>query len=558
MTLALPPTTACGGGSSSDDDGPDAGAGADAESAPDAFVDLTVDAFEPGHLIEIDIDMAGADWDTLRNQARSAIDIFGPPCLQEPFADPFTYFPATVTIDGVVLEQSAVRKKGFLGSLSATKPSLIVKLDEYVADRSWSGLERLTLNNGNQDPSLVHTCLAYQVFADAGTPAPRCNFAHVTVNGTDLGIYANVEAIKKPFLRRHFESDDGDLYEGTLADFRTGWTVNFEKKTNESTPTGPEIDALLEVLENAADGELLDQLEPLLDVDGFIREWASEVLIGHWDGYASDTNNFFVYVDPADGRMRILPWGADATFQDPNGAVVAATGILSRRLYLLPETRDRYLAELQRQLDEVWDESALLGEIDRMETLITPVADPDGTLGLAASIGTVRTFVSDRQAAIETALAGGPPAWTTPLRDPICFADIGQVDIDFATTWNGGFTGTATVNVATYRGAPISFTQTNAVAGLDTSSGAPIVVPLGTMADGATVFFFLTMAPALVAPGTQPVDGIAVNGFVIHQPAGQTGAAIAYLDGTLVLNQAAMTPGAPVTGSLTARLLWWF
>jgi hypothetical protein len=37
----------------------------------------------------------------------------------------------------------------------------------------------MTLNNNKQDPSAIHQCLGYAVFADAGVPAPRCNFAHV-------------------------------------------------------------------------------------------------------------------------------------------------------------------------------------------------------------------------------------------------------------------------------------------------------------------------------------------------------------------------------------------
>jgi hypothetical protein len=549
----------CGGGGG--DDGPDAGDQADAGGPPDAFVDLTEEAFDPDHLIEVEITIDEADWDVLRTQTRSILDIFGPPCLVEPFADPFTYFPATVTIDGETIEQIAVRKKGFLGSLDPDKPSMIVKLDEYVSDQKWSGLDRLTLNNGRQDASKIHTCLAYKVFADAGVPAPRCNYAHVTVNGTDLGIYTHVEAVKKQMLRRHFESDEGNLYEGTLADFRTGWTVNFEKKTNESEPVGPEIAALLDVLESSSDGTLLDDLQPMLDVDEYIRIWATEVLIGHWDGYASNTNNFFIYLDPTDGKLHFMPWGADAVFEDPNAPVVAATGLLARRLYLLPETRDRYLAELQQLVDDVWNESALLAEVDRVEELITPYQDPDGDLGLAAAIGVVRTFITDRQAAVEAALAGGPPPWTAALREPICFADVGGVELSFSTTWGtmGGnpFTsGTATID-ATYRGNPVALTSTGSVAGYD-QNGAPLIVPLGAMADGATVMFVLQPIPQLVAPGTQPVDGVAINGFVWYVPAGGTGQVLGYLDGTLTLNQASMSNGAPVNGSLSARLLWWF
>ena len=90
---------------------------------------------------------------------------------------------------------------------------------EYVEGQNLHGVDNITLNNSVQDPSLIRQCIGYQLFTDAGYPSPQCNFAHVYVNGTDLGIYVHVEPIKRTFLRTHFDEDDGDLYEGTVSDF---------------------------------------------------------------------------------------------------------------------------------------------------------------------------------------------------------------------------------------------------------------------------------------------------------------------------------------------------
>ena len=86
--------------------------------------------------------------------------------------------------------------------------------------------------------------MAYALFRAAGLVAPRCNHAHVVVNGQDLGIYTHVEAIKKPFLARHFTSDDGNLYEGNArADFAPALQVRYERKTNELDEQGQREDA---------------------------------------------------------------------------------------------------------------------------------------------------------------------------------------------------------------------------------------------------------------------------------------------------------------------------
>ena len=146
--------------------------------------------FALDRVLNIEIEMAPEDWDTLRHQTRTFEDLmaeieeYG---LSRPFANIYTWFSGTVTVDGETHSNVGVRKKGFLGSHSDTKPSLKLRFDKYVDDRSLGGvIERMTLNNSTQDDSMVNTCLTYQIFAAAGSPSPRCNFATVTVNGKNL------------------------------------------------------------------------------------------------------------------------------------------------------------------------------------------------------------------------------------------------------------------------------------------------------------------------------------------------------------------------------------
>ena len=160
-------------------------------------------------VLEVSIEIAEDDWDTLRHQTRTFEDLMAEIeeyNLSRPFADIYSWFSATVTIDGETHAEVGVRKKGFLGSQSDTKPSLKLRYDKYVDGQSLGGvMERMTLNNSVQDSSMINTCLSYQVFAAAGLPSPRCNFATVTVNGKELGLYIHLEEIKEPFLARHFE-----------------------------------------------------------------------------------------------------------------------------------------------------------------------------------------------------------------------------------------------------------------------------------------------------------------------------------------------------------------
>lgn len=58
----------------------------------------------------------------------------------------------------------------------------------------------------------------------------------------------------------------------------------------------------------AGDAELGAALGGVLDIDAFNRFWATETLVAAWDGYASNTNNHFIYHDPSSGKMAFVPW----------------------------------------------------------------------------------------------------------------------------------------------------------------------------------------------------------------------------------------------------------
>ena len=160
--------------------------------------------FTLDRVAEIEIRMTADDWRDVRLSHRDASLSVLPGA-----DDGYQYRRAEVRIDGVVVSQVGVRKKGFIGSVVSTRPSLKVKFDEYMSGQSFAGLEGLTLNNNNQDQALLQQFLAYDLYTRAGVPAPQTSFARVRVNSEDLGVYTRVETIDKAFLRRVFGNDNG-------------------------------------------------------------------------------------------------------------------------------------------------------------------------------------------------------------------------------------------------------------------------------------------------------------------------------------------------------------
>jgi len=542
---------ACGSDSQGSVD-PDAGVDA-------GDVDLSEELFRPDHVLEVRIEMAPADWAVLREQP----DVLGMPkitCGEQPTDKPYDYFPGDITIDGVTTANVGVRKKGGFGSISSARPGLKIKPNEYTKGQRIFGLKRLTLNNNHQDESQISQCLGYALFRDAGVAASRCSFAHVVVNGEDLGIYSNVESIKKDFLGRHFSDDSGSLYESG-GDFTAGGTDGFQPKVDKDNPECSDLDRVVDALQTS-DANFPEAIDTVVDTDAFMSFWAMEVIADHWDGYANNTNNFFFYHDPSSDKFHFIPWGIDALFSGKLRSTrpdsVFACGSLPWRLYDVQATRDQYLARLRQLLDTVWDEPVILAEIDRMEALIEPYADATQSDSLAGEIEGVRDFVRGRRAALLLELDAGTPVWPYPAGEESCRIKIGTVTATFDTTWDSldDFSAGSGEMNGTVGGTPLSPSTVNAGAGVDDDRNVLRII--ATLGDGtlAVVYVIVNDAANLV-PGTQSIDLINIAAFMtFYDPETETsfGGGL-LLGGALTFTSLGTTPGAAVVGSLTSDVL---
>ncbi len=585
--------------SADDAEGGPAGDGEGEDSL--AEIDLSDLVYDVAEVLQVEITMAEADWDELRWQTRDFLDVLGPGCLDGPADKVFTWFEADVAIDGEVFGTVGVRKKGFLGSLSDTRPSLKVRLDKYVAAQELHTVSRLTFNNNQQDPSRLQTCLTYSVFTAAGLPAPRCSWAHVYVNGKDLGIYSNVEPVKRPFLERHFGTTDGDLYEGTLSDFRPEWMNTFEAKTSETDESKAVVLAVIDALEED-DDELEAALEELIDLDQFFEFWAAEVLVSHWDGYAGNTNNFYIYADPADeGRLSFVPWGADGTFgdlskepedpKDPDEEAAAGedddeegltsepgvmlTGALPHRLWELEEMRDRYVDTIEALLDEAWDEEALSEEVSRLIGMLSPELVGPSLPPFLAAAANLHDRIAHRRAHLEAALVDGPPDWHPPLREGICLETIGTVHSELETTWAAAETqdpfqaGTGSLLVELEEGEPPPIFAVGVIAGPDDedpTGETAVLATLASIGEERLLAHLVKLPTELVQPNVSyPLgfDGFESLLFILDfgedTPEEEGFQFLGWvLDGTLELGAAGHAKGDPIEASFQGTVLSWF
>lgn len=359
--------------------------------------------FDPDRLIQVEVKMAPEDWLALRISHRVTGENFA-----QIVEKPYEYYPANVTIDGQDIGLVGIRKKGFFGSAISTRPSLKLKLNYQVKGREFAGQDRLTFNNNNQDPTRAQSFLVYRFMNEAGVDSPRSNLARIVVNGEDLGIYTHVESVRKPFIKRVFGTSKGDLWEGYAGDFTESEYTRIVHKWGKDDENET-LQALYDLLQVSGPVPL-ESLEQLLDLDAFIKLWASEVLIGHWDGYASNRNNFYIFRPKNTGLFYFIPWGPDSAFSDPGPFIhvpvprsFKARGFLCERLWELPQVRERYRAEMQRLLNEVWDEKKMLAELQHVRTLTRPyITVPEAAVEKGSQ--SIAQFIEARRGEVQAEL----------------------------------------------------------------------------------------------------------------------------------------------------------
>jgi hypothetical protein len=212
-----------------------------------------------------------------------------------------------------------VRLKGNVGgSFRPLTEKAAFKLKFKKAD-AFFGLRKMTLNNMVQDPSMIHETLAYSAFRAAGVPASRTGYAHLRLNGDDIGVYLDLENLDEIGLARIFGAFDKEtqhLYEGegghdVTPGGETGFEVDEGKEDNLK-----DLEDLIEVVNGEGDEPWSERVAAKADLAEMTKMWAVEKYIDHWDGYSGHAipgfrpNNYYLYSDPS-GRFQMLPWGTD-------------------------------------------------------------------------------------------------------------------------------------------------------------------------------------------------------------------------------------------------------
>lgn len=242
--------------------------------------------------------------------------LLGPDSLEANFEYPATFIYQSAAISDTVYNVG-FRLRGNTSRYSAKK-SFKVAFNSFTQGMKWNNLEKLNLNGEHNDVSILRSYLSAQMLVQAGVVAPRTSYVKLYVNNEYKGLYINVEHIDEQFLKQRFPLNNY----GTL--IKAAYGANLKNLgANEASYTpfyelkqGNNLQSLIQFIAvlNTNSTNFPCAIQEVFDVDSYLKTLAIEILTGHWDGYAFNKNNFYLYQRPSDGKFMFIEYDMDNTF----------------------------------------------------------------------------------------------------------------------------------------------------------------------------------------------------------------------------------------------------
>lgn len=219
-------------------------------------------------------------------------------------------------------------------------------------DRNLFGLTKLDLKYVPRSDGYLNEVYSYQSFRENGVLAPYASLANFTLNSetdSSSSIYEIIEPIDKQFLKKRFSKAEakGDLYKcvyigfgpanlarqnaiykdgesygspiplGSIGveDNYSSYRPAYQKKTNDSKMQESDFSKMANFISSlwsvVYGDEGKDKLEEILDVEQFLSFSAISYLLGNPDDFRCNSNNYYIYFLPSNGKAIFIPYDYD-------------------------------------------------------------------------------------------------------------------------------------------------------------------------------------------------------------------------------------------------------
>ncbi len=324
----------------------------------------------------------------------------------------YTYLAAYFSYESnniplTTLSNVGLRLRGAIPRYSQ-KRDLKISFNKFVPGRSFYGLKKFNLRSLNRDPSIIREKICLDLLKDMNVVSTRAGFVKLYINDEYRGLYLNVEEVDKNFLNTHFGNNNGNLYkcaryanlgiredgnykfEFGPPDYAPHQIVRaYKLSTNETEDDYSDLIDLIEVINYTSYYNFKNDLENSLNVDPFLKAQAFSVMVGDWDGFWSNQNNYYLYHDTRTNRFEFIARDLDLTLGvDWGGGEYAIADIYSfgpdnndrplmKRLLNMPEYKGAYSKYIKQLVDNHFSTDQIWPKIEDTKEMIQSAVEDD-------------------------------------------------------------------------------------------------------------------------------------------------------------------------------------
>lgn len=291
--------------------------------------------------------------------------------------------------------------------IGQSRNALHIELDFALPSQNHQGYQTIILSNALRDPSMMREVLAFEI-AGNYMPAPKANYANVTINGEPYGFFVNIEAPDENFFRKHFEADDNTLVKAAP---NIGQTPDAACKKNVYSSLSQENnkdcyrqnyqvtpsdgwDDLLELINTLHEDS--ENIEEILQVDQVLWMHAFNTVLVNLSSYSGQhSNNYLLFQDDfgvfypivwdlnlAFGSFKNIGSGSDLSIGEleklsPFLHQDNALKPLLSKLLNVPSYRKTYISHVRTILHDHFKDGKFEKRLKELQELIAPYVRKD-------------------------------------------------------------------------------------------------------------------------------------------------------------------------------------
>jgi hypothetical protein len=242
----------------------------------------------------------------------------------------FHYAHADLEFAGRQFHDVGVRFKGngtYLDARGSGKLPFKIDLNKYVKGQKIDGVETLNFHNNITDAGWMNEVLSYQLYRDAGVPAPRSSYVRVSVTVTGqsqrryAGLYTIAENVDDNFLQARFGSGAGALLKpvtvNPFRDLGADWAryvQTYDPKTDLTPADQQRIMDFCRLVTRESDQAFAARVGEFVDLEAFARYLSVLVWIANPDSLLQQGQNYYVHLHPKTRLLAFVPWDQDHSF----------------------------------------------------------------------------------------------------------------------------------------------------------------------------------------------------------------------------------------------------